>query len=196
VVIGYCRVSNSEFEPQDLKFKVRTLCRQDFPFNARLAFRLPSMNSRVTIRKAVKEDCPRLLELIRELAAFERVPDGVTVSLQHFEMSGFGEKPVWWALVAEDENKRVVGFALWYIRYSTWRGQRMYLEDIIVTEAFRSKGIGQLLMDALIEEAKQLNLGGLFWQVLDWNAPAIRFYEKYKASFDGEWLNVSLDLKS
>lgn len=152
------------------------------------------MNSSVIIRKAVREDCPHLLELVKELAAFERAPDAVTVSLQHFEDSGFGEKPVWWALVAEDKNAGVAGFALWYIRYSTWKGRRMFLEDLIVTEAFRGKGIGRLLLDALIEKARQSGFSGIMWQVLDWNEPAINFYKKYGADFDGEWLNVSLEL--
>ena len=85
----------------------------------------------ITIRSAVKEDCKRLLELIRELAVYEKAPNEVTVSLDHFIESGFGKKPVWWTFVAE-ENGVVQGFALYYIRYSTWKGQRMYLEDIIV----------------------------------------------------------------
>ena len=90
----------------------------------------------ITIRRAVKEDCPRLLELIKELAVYEKAPDDVTVTKEHFVESGFGKKPVWWAFVAEVDGK-VEGFALYYIRYSTWKGQAMYLEDIIVTESMR-----------------------------------------------------------
>ena len=143
------------------------------------------------IRRACKEDCPRLLELIKELAKYERAPDEVTVSLTHFEESGFGKSPVWWAFVAE-ESDVVVGFALYYIRYSTWKGQRMYLEDIIVTESMRRQGVGTLLFERLIEEAKERKLNGIVWQVLEWNEPAISFYKKYQTDFDGEWVNCSI----
>lgn len=145
----------------------------------------------VKIRRAFKEDCPRLLELIKELARYEKAPDEVTVSLAHFEESGFGKTPVWWAFVAEVSNV-VVGFALYYVRYSTWKGQRMYLEDIIVTESMRRKGIGGLLFERLIEEAKERNLNGIVWQVLEWNEPAISFYKKYHSTFDSEWVNCSI----
>ncbi len=147
----------------------------------------------ITIRYATAADCPRMMELVHELAVYERAPEAVTVSLEHFIESGFGDKPVWWALVAEVDGT-VVGFALYYIRYSTWKGQRMYLEDILVTEAWRGKGIGTLLMDKLILIAKEKGYSGMLWQVLDWNEPAINFYKKYKASFDPEWVNVSLEI--
>ena len=145
----------------------------------------------ITIRRAVKEDCPRLLELIKELAVYEKAPDDVTVTLEHFTESGFGKNPVWWTFVAEEDGV-IQGFALYYIRYSTWKGQAMYLEDIIVTESARKKGIGKLLMDRLIEEAKEKKFNRIIWQVLEWNEPAINFYKKYKADFDGEWLNCQI----
>jgi GNAT superfamily N-acetyltransferase len=152
-----------------------------------------SLQMDIIIRKAVKEDCARILELIHELAVFEKAPDEVTVTLDHFEESGFGKAPVWWAFVAE-RNGVVQGFALYYIRYSTWKGQRMYLEDLLVTEELRGKGIGSLLFDALIEEAKNEGLNGIVWQVLEWNEPAIKFYKKLNASFDAEWVNCSINV--
>ena len=145
----------------------------------------------MNIRRAVKEDCPRLMELVRELAVYEKAPNEVTVSLEHFEESGFGKNPVWWAFVADTEDG-IQGFALYYIRYSTWKGQAMYLEDILVTEDARGKGIGKLLFDQLIVEAKEKGFDRMIWQVLEWNEPAINLYKKYNASFDGEWLNGSL----
>lgn len=195
------------------------------------------------IRRATAEDCPAMLELIKELAAFEKAPDEVTVDPQHFLESGFGEKPVWWAFLAEEEVERglerfreveeveiiqsgginqsvnveeqvekkpsstpstsstlsthstpIIAFALYYIRYSTWKGQVMYLEDIIVTEKMRGKGIGTMLMDRVIEEAREKGFQRISWQVLDWNEPAIKFYKKYGATFDHEWVNVTLSL--
>ncbi len=147
------------------------------------------------IRRAVKEDCERMLELVQELAEFEKAPDEVTVSPEHFIESGFGEKPVWWAFVAEvvsGGEKQIIGMALYYIRYSTWKGQRLFLEDLVITQEWRGKGVGKQLFDKIIEEAKEKKFKGMMWQVLDWNEPAISFYKKYGASFDGEWVNCAL----
>ncbi|MDB5086300.1 MAG: family N-acetyltransferase [Mucilaginibacter sp.] len=144
------------------------------------------------IRIVKKEDCPRLMELVNELALYEKAPEEVTVTLQEFEDAGFGDKPVWKAFVAE-ENDLIVGFAVYYIRYSTWKGNRMYLEDLIVTEAMRGKGVGKLLFDRLIAEARELGFNGMSWQVLDWNESAIAFYKKkYGAAVEAGWLNASL----
>ena len=145
----------------------------------------------INLRVAAKEDCPRLLDLINELALFEKAPEEVSVTLKEFEDAGFGEKPVWKAFVAEVDGL-IIGFALYYVRYSTWKGCRMYLEDLIVTESWRGKGVGKLLFDQLIIEARELGFNGMTWQVLDWNEPAIKFYKKYEAAIDGGWLNASL----
>ncbi|HLG41251.1 MAG TPA: GNAT family N-acetyltransferase [Chitinophagaceae bacterium] len=145
----------------------------------------------INIRRAIKEDCARLMELVQELAVYEKAPNEVTVTLDHFVESGFGKNPVWWAFVAEADG-RVEGFALYYIRYSTWKGQAMYLEDILVTESMRGKQLGKLLFDRLIEEASEKKWSRIIWQVLEWNEPAINFYKKYNAGFDNEWVNCSL----
>jgi GNAT superfamily N-acetyltransferase len=149
----------------------------------------------IVIRRAVREDCPRLLELIYELAEFERAPQEVTVTPAHFEASGFGTHPVWWAFVVTVGGK-VEGFALYYIRYSTWKGQRLYLEDLIVTQAMRGKGLGKLLFDRLISEMEERQFTGMVWQVLDWNEPAIAFYRKYAAKFDPGWITCSIELNA
>ena len=143
------------------------------------------------IRVAIKQDCPRLLELVNELALFERAPEEVTVTLQEFEDAGFGDKPVWKAFVAEVDGV-IVAMALYYVRYSTWKGCRLFLEDLIVTEEYRGKGIGKSLFDKIIVEAKELGFSGMVWQVLDWNEPAINFYKKYEANLEPGWLNASL----
>ena len=146
---------------------------------------------KITIRKAVSDDCERILDLVKELALFEKAPKEVTVTLEHFRQSGFGSRPVWWAFVAEVDGK-IEGFALFYIRFSTWKGQRMYLEDLYVSEHMRGKALGRLLFDTLIKEARRRKLNGIQWQVLEWNESAINFYRKYNASFDPEWINCSV----
>lgn len=149
---------------------------------------------KVKIRRATKEDCNRLMELIYQLAVYERAAEEITVTPEHFEESGFGVNPVWWGFVAEVKGI-VQGFALYYVRYSTWKGQRMYLEDFLVNKELRGNGIGKLLFDRLIEEAKEKKFTGLVWQVLDWNEPAINFYKKYNAvNIENGWLNCSYSL--
>jgi GNAT superfamily N-acetyltransferase len=145
----------------------------------------------IAIRVAQKEDCPRLLELVNELALFERAPEEVTVTLKEFEDAGFGAKPVWSAYVAEIDGI-IVAMALYYVRYSTWKGCRLFLEDLIVTEEYRGRGIGKSLFDRIIVEAKEHGFSGMVWQVLDWNEPALNFYKKYEAAIDAGWLNASL----
>jgi len=146
---------------------------------------------KINIRKSRKEDMPSVLELIRELALFEKAPQEVTNTVEDMLQDGFNEHPIFKCLVAETENK-IVGMAIYYTKYSTWKGKGIYLDDIVVTESMRSKGIGKLLFDAVIEESKIAGANQLHWQVLDWNEPAISFYKKYKPSFDDEWINCKL----
>lgn len=142
------------------------------------------------LRIAEQRDCPRLLELIQELADYEKAPDEVTVTLDEFVEAGFGTKGVWKAFVVEIDEI-IVGFALYYTRYSTWKGCRLYLEDFIVTEEYRGRGIGKLLFERVMQEAKEKNFNGMVWQVLDWNQPALNFYNKYSAHVEAGWLNAS-----
>jgi GNAT superfamily N-acetyltransferase len=146
----------------------------------------------IAIRRAIKEDCPRLLELVRELAEYEKAPEQVIVTLEHFSESGFGPDPVWWAFVVTLDD-RVEGFALYYIRFSTWKGQRIYLEDFVVTEKMRGKGMGKLLFNRMLQEVEEKKFQGMVWQVLDWNQPAIDFYKKYNATIEDGWLNCALN---
>ena len=153
----------------------------------------------IKIRKAKAADCASMLELVRELATFEKAPDEVTVTLEHFIETGFGKNPVWCALVAVkvvNGEEKIIGISLWYMRYSTWKGLRLYLEDLIVTEVYRGRGIGKMLFDETIEEARKLGVSGMMWQVLDWNQPAIDFYKKYGVEISREWLNCSITLKA
>lgn len=152
----------------------------------------------IKIRKAVPADCERMMELVRELAVFEKAPDEVTVTPEHFKESGFGKNPVWQALVASDAGDPadiILGISLYYMRYSTWKGTILYLEDLIVTEKHRGKGIGKILFEHTIKEARNMGVSGMMWQVLDWNQPAIEFYKKYGAAMSNEWVNCNLSLR-
>ncbi len=134
-----------------------------------------------------------MLALVQELAVFERAPNEVTVSEQHMLEAGFGEDPVWVGWVAEAAGA-IVGMAVCYERYSTWKGRRLYLEDIIVTEKARGLRIGEKLFRHCAAYAVEMNYSGMLWQVLEWNVDAIRFYDRFGAKFSKEWLNGSLEL--
>jgi GNAT superfamily N-acetyltransferase len=140
------------------------------------------------IREACKEDCERILELVVELAIYEKEPNAVTVTLPHFIESGFGDKPLWKAFVAEVDGV-VQGFALVYTRFSTWKGQIVYLEDFYVTPNYRKLKLGKQLFDKVLEYAKTNKFVGVTWQVLDWNQLAIDFYENYATQFEKNWWN-------
>jgi GNAT superfamily N-acetyltransferase len=148
--------------------------------------------SEVLIRRAVQEDCAPMLELIKELADYEKALHEVTLTLEQFIEDGFGKSPVWGAFVAEFEGE-IVGISLYYDRYSTWKGRRLYLEDLVVTENLRGKQIGKKLFEATLEHGKSNHYSGMVLQVLNWNEPAINFYKKYNLKFDDEWFNVSIE---
>lgn len=146
------------------------------------------------IRKGRKEDLPRVLELIKELAQFEKASDQVSNTVEQMEKDGFGINPVYGFFVAE-RDQEIVGLSLYYFRYSTWKGKRLYLEDIIVTEDERGKGLGKLLFERTMRFALEQGCSGMMWQVLNWNEPAINFYKKYNARLEDEWLNGHLEAK-
>lgn len=150
--------------------------------------------SEVIIRKAVQEDCGPMLELIKELADYEKALHEVSLTLEQFIEDGFGKSPVWGAFVAEFEGG-IVGISLYYDRFSTWKGRRLYLEDLVVTERLRGKQIGKNLFEATLEYGQSNKYSGMVFQVLNWNEPAINFYKKYSPKFDNEWFNVSIEFK-
>jgi|TARA_R110002096_G_scaffold335808_2_gene529328 GNAT superfamily N-acetyltransferase len=146
-----------------------------------------------TVRKGKKEDLPAILDLIKELALYEKAPDEVTNTIEMMEKDGFGPEPVFGFFVVEKgEEKTIVGTAIYYYRYSTWKGKRLYLEDYIITEKERGKGAGKLLFERVLAKSLEDGCTGMMWQVLDWNEPAINFYKKYGASMEEEWINCNL----
>ena len=146
----------------------------------------------ITFRKGSKQDLPAVLELIKELAEYEKALDQVENTVSQMEEDGFGEQPIFQFLVAENEGS-IIGTSIYYYRYSTWKGKRLYLEDLVVTKTKRGSGAGKLLFEATIAIAKETNCSGMMWQVLDWNEPAINFYKKYPTRFEDEWVNCNLD---
>jgi len=147
-----------------------------------------------TVRKAIKKDTADIFRLIKELAEYEKAPQEVKVTLQELENDGFGPNPVYNAFIAEIEGK-IVGMALYYVKYSTWKGRCIYLDDIIVNIEYRRKGIGGKLFEEVIKVCKTMDFRKLDWQVLDWNEPAIEFYKKYSTVFDDSWINCTLHEK-
>ena len=151
----------------------------------------------MNIRIGKKEDMASVLGLIQELADFEKEPEAVKITVEDLIRDGFGQQPLFHVFVAEMNSnsgeKEIVGIALYYYRYSTWKGPVLYLEDLIVTESFRGNGIGKALFEKCIAHAKHNNYRRMVWQVLDWNTPAIDFYKGYGAQIEDGWLNASID---
>jgi GNAT superfamily N-acetyltransferase len=146
----------------------------------------------MNIRKGTIEDMSAVLELIKELATFEKEPNAVVVTVSELERDGFGESPLFYTFIAE-QNNEIVGMALYYYRYSTWKGRTIHLEDLIVKEKMRGSGLGFELYSAVIAQSKNDGVRRMEWNVLDWNTPAIEFYEKSGAKVFNDWLVAQMD---
>ncbi len=146
---------------------------------------------KINIRNGKKSDLPSILNLIKELAEYEKSLDKVLITIKDLENDGFGKNPLYWTIIAE-VNKEIIGMAFYYIRYSTWSGKSLYLEDFIVKKQFRRKGVGGLLFEECLRVTKKINANGMVWQVLNWNTPAINFYKKYNAELKSNWMNGKL----
>ena len=145
----------------------------------------------INLRKANESDIPAVIHLIKELALYEKAPQEVTITEEDLKKDGFGNNPVFEIILAENKNE-IVGMAFFYISYSTWKGKCIYLEDIIVKQAFRGNKIGKQLFESVIVKAKEIGAKRMQWQVLEWNTPAINFYKKYNAGLDQTWVNGRL----
>lgn len=145
------------------------------------------------IRKSTKRDIPEILNLIKELALFEKAPNEVIITEEDLLKDGF-ENPIFKSLVAEKEDK-IIGLALYFYKYSTWKGKTIHLEDLIITETERGNGVGNSLLNEVISISKQEGVERLEWNVLDWNKPAIDFYEKKGATIEKEWLLCRMNKK-
>ncbi|PSR54797.1 GNAT family N-acetyltransferase [Adhaeribacter arboris] len=145
----------------------------------------------ISIRRGTPADLPQVYALIQELAVYEKAPHEVTNTLADMQEDGFGSNPVFEFIVAE-ANDTVIGLCLYYMAYSTWKGRMLYLEDLVITEAYRRYGVGKKLFDAFARRALELKVKRLKWQVLEWNEPAIRFYRKLNANLDSEWINCNM----
>lgn len=146
---------------------------------------------KITIRKGTAADVPGALDLVKELALYEKAPQEVEVTPEEMTGWGFGPDKQFDFFVVE-LGTQIIGLALYYFKYSTWKGKCLFLEDIVVTESQRGKGIGKILFDEVVQVAKAEKVRRMEWQVLDWNTPAIEFYKKYQAGLDGEWINCKL----
>lgn len=144
------------------------------------------------IRKGKPEDMIGVLALIQELAHFEKEPDAVLITAEDLIRDGFGENPLFHVFVAEVDSE-IVGIALYYYRYSTWKGKTIHLEDLVIKETMRGKGLGYALYSEIIKQAKKDKVRRIDWNVLDWNTPAIDFYEKTGAKVLKEWHVVQMD---
>ena len=145
------------------------------------------------IRKGEERDLPEVLDLIKELAEYEKMPDQVDNTVEMMREHGFGKNPIFDFEIAEKAGK-IIGCAIYYTKYSTWKGRKFYLEDLIVTESERGNRVGKALFERCLELAKKSGSYSMLWQVIDWNEPAINFYKKYNTEFTSVWIDCSLDV--
>lgn len=145
------------------------------------------------IRKADEKDVPDILRLIKELATYERAPEAVLNTEEMVLADGFGPKAIFKGFVAEQlDTNEIIGIAIYYTAYSTWKGRMFYLDDLFVTESFRRFGVGKMLLDAVLKDAQHEGVNLVKWQVLDWNTPAIDFYKKMNVVFDKGWIDCKI----
>lgn len=148
----------------------------------------------IAIRKAAKQDMPAVLGLIKELAVYEKEPDAVEITTKVLEEEGLGKNPLFTCFVAE-VDQQIVGIALTYFVFSTWRGRTLHLEDLIVTEKQRGTGVGMALYKRVMQFGKEEGVKQVKWIVLDWNTPAIDFYEKTGAIIHKDWYIAAMNNK-
>ena len=146
----------------------------------------------ITIRRGEAKDVPAMHQLVKELAAFERAPDAVWNTPEDMLADGFSEKPFFETFVAELGDGEIAGMAMYHWAYSSWKGKYLYLDDLYVREKIRGMGIGKKLLDTFLNEAQARDARMVKWQVLHWNEPAIKMYEKYNATFDNEWIDCKI----
>ena len=146
----------------------------------------------ITIREGKETYLPATFRLIQELAEYEKAPQEVTNTLEMMREDGFGTNPIFQFFVAETPEEGLIGIAIYFTAYSTWKGKMLFLEDLVVTEAYRRYGLGKKLFDAFARRALELGAKRLKWQVLEWNEPAITFYKKLNCNLDGEWINCNM----
>ena len=145
------------------------------------------------IRKGTREDVPAMYRLVKELALFERAPEAVVNTEEMLLQDGFGPNAIYSVVVAEEvATKEVVGMALFYTAYSTWKGKMLFLDDLVVTERCRRFGLGRKLINEFLKAAAEAGVNQVRWPVLDWNTPAIEFYKSLGAKLDPEWITCSL----
>ena len=145
------------------------------------------------IRKGEERDLPEVLDLIKELAEYEKMPDQVDNTVEMMREHGFGKNPIFDFEIAEKAGK-IIGCAIYYTKYSTWKGKKLYLEDLIVTESERGKMVGKALFEKCLKITKDGGYHSMLWQVIDWNEPAINFYKKYDTEFTSVWIDCSVDV--